>query len=135
MNLSNITVDYITKLSTGELLIFYGFGIALLVLSIQIKVTASKSVREDSDIRLARYAGIYNFVKTVFNWGVFYFISAVLILISSIFSNDSSFFKPLLHNISFILATSITIFFTFAYIILVIKELLLTWLDAREYGL
>ena len=125
----------ISNISEGDLLIFYGLGVALLVFSIQIKITSISEGGKVIDYKIARHAGVYRFIKTVFNWGVIYFICGIFALISSVFPKENTMYRPIFYNISFITALVFTIFLTIAYSYLVLWELFLDWRIARKYGL
>ena len=126
---------YISTISIDNLLIFYAIGVALLVFAIQAKISLASRRDRNSQLLLARHAGIYRFIKTAFNWGVFYLISALLSLFSSMVPINSNFLRPLLYNISFILSLIVTLYLILSYFILVIIELLSNWMIARRFDL
>jgi hypothetical protein len=126
--------SYISTISMGDLLIFYGIGIALLVFSVEAKLNIISEKSRQSDVRLARNAGFYMFIKTIFNWGFIYFLCGILLLISSTIPLSSKF-RPFLFNISFLLSVTFTLYLTLVYLILVIKELVIEWFIARKYEL
>lgn len=132
---NNFAISYISSISIDNLLIFYGFGIILLIFSSQSKMTLLTQKDHIPESKLARCAGIYRFIKTIFNWGFIYFVSGVSIMIASIFPTSSIIFRPLFYNISFVLALITTLYLTLAYLILVIRELIMTWIYTREYDL
>ena len=128
-------IPYITTLSSDNLLIFYGIGTTLLVLAIQFKITIMVKKKHNSEIKLARYRGLYKFIKTVFNWGIFYFLSAVFIFISSLFPKADVFWRPIFFNMSFVFASFATLFITLAYFVLVVKDLIYSMITAAMYEL
>ena len=135
MELGNFEIEYYTNLSAEGLLTFCGFGIAILVFSVQSKlalITRSDHIRRD---KLARCGGIYRFIKSIFNWGILYFVSGFAILFSSIFPESDKLLRPFLFNLSFFSATLATFVLTVLYIWLVLKEMLWDWFTAVEYDL
>ena len=83
---------------------------------------------------IQRYADIYRFVKTIYNWGICYFIAAICILFSSQkFENEN--LKPILFNIGFFLTLFWTIFLTLVYIKEVIINLIKDMIIAHSHNL
>jgi hypothetical protein len=130
-----MTTQLISDIETGRLLIFLGFGIALLVFSLNSKLSITIDNGNSKNNAIQRYADVYRFIKTVFNWGILYFIASVFLLLSTVvyFSND--FWRPLFYNIGFIITVTCTTFLTTAYIKLVVFGLLQDMILASRYNL
>ena len=128
-------ITFISTIPEQNLLIFYGFGITLLALAVQIKLNVVINKDKLHDIQLANHMGLYKFVKVIFNWSVSYFFCAIFLLISSLFSKDSLIFRPLFYNISVILSITATIFITLQYVFLVLFEMVSNWNTARHFDI
>jgi len=117
------------------LLIFLGFGLAIFIFSLQSKLNISLQENGLSSINLNSYGNVYQFIKTISSWGSFYFISTILIFISSIYPVNETFFRPILYNFAFFIILIVTCYIFLVYTKLVIIELIKSLLKAREYGL
>ena len=61
-------VDYISDIESGRLLIFIGFGISLLIFSINSKFVIANSTDDNGNNRIKRYVNAYRFIKIIFNY-------------------------------------------------------------------
>jgi hypothetical protein len=131
-----MVVKYMSDLESGRLLIFLGFGITLLIFSLSSKMSISINNSNNKEYnRLQRYADVYRFIKTIFNWGILYFIAAIFILLSTLVSFSENFFRPILYNIGFFITLIWTIFLTLVYIRLVLFGLLQDMILGNRYNL
>jgi hypothetical protein len=132
---NTVAVNYVSTIPEYYLLIFLGFGLAIFIFSLQSKLNISLQENGLSSINLNSYGNVYQFIKTISSWGSFYFISTILIFISSIYPVNETFFRPILYNFAFFIILIVTCYIFLVYTKLVIIELIKSLLKAREYGL
>lgn len=128
-------IPLVTSIAIDTLLIFYGFGIAFLGFAIQIKFTFLTNKEHISEDGIGRCSGIYQFVKTICNWAVVYFLSGLLLLIASMMSPNSETLRPLFINMSFFSGMLVTIVLLGAYIFYILVEMIRVRITAAKYGI
>jgi hypothetical protein len=119
-------IQLLSNLDSGRLLIFLGFGITLLTFSIKSKVSLSTPSNNGNDKQnnvIQRYADIYRFVKTIYNWGLCYFVAAIFILFSTQ-KYDNANINIILFNLGYFITLYLTIFLTLVYASQVLLNLL-----------
>lgn len=128
-----MSINYISSISIDNLLIFIGFGITFLVFSVQSKLAYVTRREFYTKHGMLRSQGLFKFIKTLFNWGIFYFISGIILLWCSVITETSTLLRPILYNLAFIMVFNITMYFTLAYIALVLFEMVKTLIIASKY--
>lgn len=125
-NLSNVS-----SLTTGELLTFISFGIAILLLAIAVKFQFRLSVRSE-DIRDSEapvISGLYRFIRRLCFWGSSYLVASIFVLLST--GAEASKMSQVsigLFNVAFYIVLVSTILISIAYLYTIFMENFIDWL-------
>ena len=124
----------ITSIEPEFFLLFSAFGMLILVFSLRMHLDHQVNLGRLSRRSDSKAAPINSFVKDIFDLGWLYFLSAILIVIST-FNADVSYLNSSAYNLGVYLSVGVTVWLLLRYLSIVVDAALQNYIRSQKYNI